>query len=203
MSRELRLVALIALLSVLLIGGLAVAGVATADEVDADEPEENESDVTGVVAQLDDDLRVVDYSYSDSAERMTIEIEHTAESDRRAQVTATELVSQRDGDSGTFGVDTARVSPGETIEMRLSVQRIDGTAGVLIISDQSIEEGTGVFVRDEDETAASTFDGTPTWNDVRSGVGFGITISLFVVLLAAWHVIREGERSDIEEVDIS
>jgi len=187
-------------LGALLAGSLVVLAGAPVSAQDDPNETDNESDVAGVVAQLDDDLRVVEYEYSDERERMTIEIEHVGESDRRAQVTATELVAEREGDSGTFGVDSARIAPDETIELRLSVERVNGVAGVLLISDESIEEGTGVFVRDGEEPT-SIFEGAPTWQDVRVGAGVGILATVLGFLLVSWQVVSKQETG-YQEVEL-
>lgn len=182
---------------VLLSIGVVVDGVA-ADETSANDDDDENETASSVVAQLDDDIRVVDYHYSDATEEMTIELEHTAESDRRAQITATEVVTHREGSAGTFGVDTARMQPEETIELRLDVERVDGIAAVMIVSDESIEEGTGVFVRDEEDTATSVLDGPATWNLIRLAGLSGALGAGMITVGIGWHRIskRRGEIRD-------
>ena len=196
--RAVTTVTLVALLALLLIPAV---GLVSAQDADATPEPEVDNETTTVVTDVDEQLRVTSYSYDDDAGIMTIGLENHGDS--RSVATVTEVISDRAAEgSGTFGVEQLRIQSGESVEVDVAVDRVDGTAAVMIVSQRSLERGTGAFVADQDASATSTFDGAPTWNDVRLGVGFGIVISLLVVLIAAWHVVRDSERSDYEEVTI-
>jgi hypothetical protein len=135
---------------------------------------------------LDNQLRVGTYEYFSEEEMMRIELIHTQPEGEVSRITATEIVNE--GDSGRFGVATARILPGETVEIEIDVRdRAASDPGVMIVSQRSIERGSGVFVFADQ--GSSLFDGPATWDLVRIS-GFGALLGAIATLLGtAWFVI--------------
>lgn len=165
-------------------GALAQETPANATATDSASGAEEESD--RFTDTLDNQLRVGEYEYFSEEEMMRIELIHTQPEGEVSRITATEIVNE--GDSGRFGVATARILPGETVEIEIDVRdRAASDPGVMIVSERSIERGSGVFVFADQ--GSSLFDGPATWDLVRIS-GFGALLGAIATLLAtAWFVI--------------
>lgn len=197
-SRAVLVVLVVAMLVSMMVVPIAAIGQETNESAESDE-EGNET--TSVVADIDDDVRVLNYSYSDSQGVFSVTLENRG--DRSSSVTLTELVdTSRDDNSGSFGVEVVRISPGETVEVSVDVQRDNsGVAGLMLVTQKSLESGSGVFLKDGD--SGGLIEGAATWDDVRTGVGVAIAGSIGVILLVSWFVVRRQQRDDLEEVSIS
>jgi len=175
---------------------LAVAGasgVAVAQEQpDTTTTAEANSSESDVVAEVDGQVRVAAYEYDSDREVMSVTVEHVDEAGSTASLTFTEVIDSRDGSSGSFGVEQLRLRPGETATVHVNAKQVDGTAAVMIVSQESLSEGRGVFVK-EGKIPSSLFDGRPTWGDVRAAAFFGIVMSIFALLIASWYQIASKE----------
>jgi hypothetical protein len=186
--------------SAVAIGGGSVAA-QSSDNATAPTPEERAADVnrTSVVAEVDDQLRVLGYSYDDDDETMTVVLEAREGGSTRSQVTISEVISSRTAQgSGSFGVEQVSLEPGEEIAVSVSAQRVDGTAAVMIVSQRSLRRGQGTFVSDSD--SVSLFTGPATWGYVRLSSIAAAAGAVIVVLLGSWHII--ADRADRAEVRV-
>lgn len=176
----------------------AVAQETTANTTAVEGGSSGGGDGTTVVAQVDSDVRVLDYSYSESSEVMSVEIENTGPT--ATSVTLTEAISADQSGAGTFGIEVVSVDDGETVTVEVSVADEGGTAGVMITTDESIEQGTGTYLQ-VDTGGGSILQGSASWSDVRAGVFFTLVFCLSVVVIAGWHVVASRHET-VQEVDV-
>lgn len=186
--------ALVLAVAVLAPSGVAVAAGAEAPTEATATPTDED---TEVVAQVDSSIRVLDYGFRDKAEVFVVELENTGERD--VDVTLTEAISRKAAGSGRFGVEMVTVDEGETLTVRVDMQTNARNPGVMIVTSESIEQGHGTFLSVKD--GISILRGEATWADVRAGTAFGVFIALFVVLIAAWHVVA-SRQTDVKEVGL-
>lgn len=152
-------------------------------------PEEEES-----IVYVDDEVKVLDYSYDEDREMFAVSLENEGEATR--QVTITEVIQARDEASGSMGVQMISLSPGErTVEV--PVKKTDGSAAVMIVTQQSLERGEGTFLRVGDDLP-SIFSGEATWGYVRIGGLGGAGGTIVLALLLGWH--RVADSTDSVEV---
>lgn len=165
-----------------------------------DPPDAGDVNATPVEAEVDSQIRVLEYRYlpgGDDAGKMLISLENTGDS--VTEVTLTELIDPSDG-SGSFGVDVVTVRPGETVEASVDVELRDGSAGVMIVTPESIAAGTGTHVSHQ-ERETGLISGAATWGDVRAAVIGTALFAAMLVVLGAWEAIYRKHRP-AEEVDL-
>jgi archaellum component FlaF (FlaF/FlaG flagellin family) len=181
------------------LAGLVVFGGIAAGPVSAQEESENATvdEPQRVVAQVDSSVRVTDYGYNESAETFSIRVENT-DDERPSAVTMTEVISDRGQSSGTFGVEQFQLAPGEEIEVEIRAALTSGSAAVMIVTQESLDDGEGSFVRYEADRI-DVLTGEPTVDHIQTaGVGGAAGVVLLLLLLA-WHKIGDDDDS-IEEV---
>lgn len=182
-------------LSGLLVFGGALAGIAPAaaqesESGSSEDPSGSEGNVSTATQQLDQQVRVGEYSYDAEREIFTIELQHTAPEGEIARITATELVSE--SGAGSFGVRQLRLSPGETVEIEVSVKDKSGSnPGVMIVSQRSLQEGSGVYLIEE--SSLGIFTGDATWSLVRVSAVGAIGGLLALLLGMSWLVISSKD----------
>jgi hypothetical protein len=149
-----------------------------------------------VVAQVDSQVRVTDYGYNDDKEVFRVELQHTDDAGSTATVTITEMV-RGDSSSGTFGIERIQLSPGETVTVEVDAERYRGVVGVMIVTETSLENGEGVFLKDEDGYM-QIFEGEATWGYVRLAAAGAVIGVVALALGIGWH--RVADDSDNVEV---
>lgn len=194
----LQVVGVIVLLAVITAGAAPVDAQQSTANTTAVSGPSNGGEGTTVVAQVDGDVRVLDYSYSESREVMSVEIENTGSTS--STVTITEAISADQTGAGTFGIEVVEVDDGETVTVEVSVASTGGSAGVMITTETSVEQGTGTYLQ-VDLGGASLFDGSAGWGEVRAGVFSTLLFCLGVVVLAGWHVVASRHET-VQEVDV-
>lgn len=182
-------------LGLIVFGSLAV-GVDAQTEANATAPSEATSDAPeGVVAQVDENLRINDYYLYEENSTFVVVLENVG--DRQSRVTVTEMI-QADSSAGTFGIQELRVSEGETIAVQVDVTIVRTGAGVMVTTQRSIAEGSGEFVRVD--SSPDFFDRAAAWMDVRAGIAAALG-SIPIVALGVWQAVAR-RRIDIEPIDI-
>ncbi|WP_336331133.1 hypothetical protein [Haloarcula sp. CGMCC 1.2071] len=161
------------------------------------EQEDEEEDIGSVVARVDSRLRVTSYSYNSTAEVMTVSLRNTG--DRRSEVTITEVVSTDTKGSSTFGIQRADIRRGGEVEVEVSASRVEGRAGVMVTTAESVEDGKGSLLVERRDR--SIFNGGADWSDVRSGVLSAIIGSLLVTVLGVWYYVAQ-RHEEVAEVDL-
>lgn len=188
----------LALAVLTLLGAVAVGGaVAQADDRADQRGADGAENTTSVVAQVDDDVRVLSYSYDGETATFAVELENTG--GRSTHVTLTEIVDPDSDGSGGFGVQQPRLRPGETVVVEVDADRRRGTAGVMLTTPASLDRGSGVYLADT--TSISIFEGGATWADVRAAVLATLGAALAIVVLGAWDVVARKSR-DVKEVSV-
>lgn len=184
---------------VLVVAGLALATAGTSvaaaqAEENATATEEEEEERT-VEAEVDSRLRVLDFEYNATAETFVVRFENVGER-RASTVTVTEAIG-RGGGSKTFGIERFKVRPGETVSVSVSARRVEGAAGVMITTEESIDNGEGTYL---EEDRSTNWFGEATWSDVRAGILFTAVPLTGSVVVGAWHYLA---RRDEDVVDAS
>ena len=192
-SRLLSTSILIGLLVIGLVGAVAVAPVA------GQSSSSSAANSSEIVTEVDRQIRVTNYSYSEDEEIMTIELQHVDPGGSTARLTITELI-ESSGGSGTFGVEQLRLRPGETARVDVDVKMRSGTAGVMIVTQRSLQNGNGAFVTTGSDL--QLFNGPATWQDVRVGVLVGVVFTMLGTLLVSWRVVARKDSS-YQEVSLS
>ena len=191
----------------LLVIGLVGAGaglVAAQQSPDAPGPDRGSDSATSeqsseVVTEVDRQVRVTNYSYSEEDEIMAVELEHVDPGGSTARLTLTELIEGSSG-SGTFGVEQLRLRPGETATVEVDVRMRSGTAGVMIVTQRSLQNGNGAFVTTGSDL--QLFEGPASWQDVRVGVLVGVGVTMLGTLLVSWRVVARKDSS-YQEVELT
>jgi len=191
-------VVVVALLAVITAGAAPVAAQQTTANTTAVSGGSGGDGGTTVVAQVDGDVRVLDYSYQEAAEVMSVEIENTGSTS--STVTITEAISADQTGAGTFGIEVVSLDDGETVTVEVSVASTGGSAGVMITTEESVEQGTGTYLQ-VDLGGTSLFDGSAGWGEVRAGVFTTLLFCLAVTVLAGWHVVASRHET-VQEVDV-
>lgn len=166
------------------------------DDESDDEDDSDQGDST-VVAQVDDRLRVTNYSYDDDEEVFSVELSNRGSTS--SSVTITEAIDASDGGgSGSFGIEQMTVYGGETTTAEIDVGPRD--PGVMITTEDSISAGRGTYLSADD--GISLVDGAASWRDVQIGGVAGILSTMLMTIVVAWHVVAR-QSVDYEEADLS
>jgi hypothetical protein len=184
------------LLSILFLS-VVVTGSAVAQESDADTSEidisigastesnnEDNATTTEYVGQIDDSLRIVDYSLQ--GEQMEV----TLESDIPRRITIVDL-GAASGGSGVsdFSFKTQQITRGETV-VQLDVTKVDGSAGVGITAGKN---GVTIVAGDN----VSIFKGEANWRGIQSGFVAGVIIITLSTVVAGYLKIKnESEEPE-------
>ena len=166
-------------------------------ETQTETEEEHDQEDRSVVAQVDSRVRVNSYHYNATKGAMIVTVSNTGE--RYSTLTITEVVNTKDGGSSTFGIEQFQLASGETVTVEVSAERIDGKAGVMVTTEESISEGKGTLLNEQRDL--SLLQGGATWTDVRSGVLAAILASSLFVLLGAWYYLARSHLG-VEEADL-
>lgn len=166
--------------------------------------EDSESDAREVVVQVDSRLDVVGKRYDADNQTMFVTLRNSDErrGGQTSTVTLTELIDRdAHGATARFGIRSVDVEPGETVRVGVFARRVDGRAGVMVVTAESVENGEGRLVQ-EPPSSASILRGPSTWTDVRASGFFALLGSILVVVLAAWHVVA-SRHEEFEAVDLN
>lgn len=179
------------LLTVAIVGLVALSlfvGVGVAQETNTTTMTTASDETSDLVAQVDEDVRVESYSYDEDNE--TFSIVFSSVGDESADVTVTEVISQRDGSSGTFGVEQFSIRPGETVEITIDAELTRGDAAVMIVTQKSLDNGEGTFLQYDSGSAWLT--GAATWDLIRLSALGGILGVVILVIILTWHKIADS-----------
>lgn len=172
----------------------------TANESAESAPSGAQNDSSGeVVREVDSTVRVTGYGYNASSETFRLEFENTG--DRSKRVTITEALTGDSAGEGRFGVEVVTVRPGRTLTVHVALHTGSETPGVMIVTDESVEQGHGTYLTVEDEDDGGLFDGVPTWWDVWAGIGASIGFMAVVSVVGVWRVVAR-ESNDVAEVNV-
>lgn len=202
-GRQAALVAVVTLLVVGSVFALAAAPVAAQEQPNASnasaDDDRPDDEPTNVVRQVDEDVRVLNYSYSDADETFFVTLENTGPS--TTLVTITETVSADQDGAGSFGVRRVRISGDEKVSVSLDAVRNRGSVGVMITTEKSLERGEGTYLQDSNELDIGLFEGASSWMDVRAAVVGTIVAAIVVLVVGAWYIVRQRDL-DIQEVNL-
>ena len=187
--------ALVALLTISIVLGITgIAGIAAGQQTQGANETANanaDGEPEKLVEQVDEDVRVESYTYDEQNE--TFSILFSSSGDRTVDVTVTEVIDQRAGSSGTFGVEQFRIRPDERVEVEISARLTGGSAAVMIVTQKSLDAGRGTFL--QYETSWSLISGAATWWLIRiAGVGGAIGV-VVAVIYGAWNRVADNENS--------
>lgn len=156
---------------------------------------------TTVVRDVDDSIRVTAYRYDEANQTMLVTLQNRG--DVRSTVTLTEAIEAGgDGGSSTFGIERVRVGGGERVQVAVDVRRnSNGEAGVMITTQQSIQQGQGTVLWDVDRSGVSLLDGEPAWGTVWFGIVAGLVLVGLIMILAAWQFVAT-KHDDVDDVDL-
>ena len=185
--------------AVLAIGLVALAGgPVSAQDNTTNESDEVEEEISSGVADIDSSIRLVDYSYNEETESFAIVLENRGDSSVRVQLMEIiDLSSDRDS---RLGMSSIRVSSGEEVEVSVSAELNDREAGVIVITEESLEAGE-VFPITHSEPSPSFFSGGSEWSDVWSGVIASISFGAIGLVVGMWHIVA-AKNEDVTEVPI-
>lgn len=181
------------------VGGVAAAQAGNAPAASTSTPANasagSSSTSSTIVAEVDSQIRVTDYGYNASAGVFSVRFENVGSS--YSEVTVTEAISRGSG-SRSFGIEQVRIQAGETVTVEVSARRVEGAAGVMITTQESIDNGEGTYL--EEQTGGAWF-GSASWPKVQmSALSAGGSI-VVAAIIAAWYVVA-NRFEDVEEVDL-
>lgn len=179
--------------AVLAIGLVALAGA----PVSAEETS-NESAPSGAIADIDSDVRLVDYSYSEEAEEFGIVLEN--DGDDRVEVQIMEIMDLSEERDSPLGMQHLTIRPGEEVSVSVSAQLNNREAGAVIMTEESLSNGE-VFPVTYSEELPSFFAGGSEWSDVWSGVIASIGFGIGGLVVGMWHIVA-AKNEDVTEVPI-
>jgi hypothetical protein len=141
---------------------------------------------------------VESYSYDAENETFAVTLRHTDPDASGSAVTITEVISQRSAGSGTIGIATMDLDPGETERIAISASRTNGAAAVMVVSERSVEDRTGTYLQESRASSGGLIGGSATGADVRTAGFFGVFGALIVAFGAAWqrHVLDNRDVAD-------
>ena len=183
----------------LLAGGVSAVSepmpMETDTEISEPMPMENETDPssrsangTAPIAHLDEDVRIIDWSYE--SEVFTI----VFEADSPTHVTISEATQSVEGVT-SFTTTRERVLPGEN-RIRMEVTPSGGEAQVSITSAGSLRENRGLILSTGQVAQDSPFDRTSSTAGWFGGAG---TVA-FMVIVVTWRTLRrEPDAPEVVE----
>jgi len=157
----------------------------------SDDDQASEENST-VVDQVDEDVRVVGYSYDAEAEQFSVELENTG--DVTSSVTITEVIGKRQAGAGTFGIAVVEVRPGETVTAQVTASRVSGTAAVMVLTQKSILDGRGTYLQESQRTNTNLIPGGSSGSDVRAAYAGGVVVVALGMLLGGWQYLASSNQ---------
>jgi len=179
-------------LSTAILVGIGTVGVSAQEDGDG-----NASDPSTVYAEVDEDIRVLSWSFDEETETFEITLENDGSD--RTRVSIMEIIDLDDGSDGPLGMREVTMRPGEEAVVEVGATLDSRSAGVIVMTEDSIESGqvTPIIYG---SGVGSLFDGPSTWGLVQiSGISGALGTFLFAVGFA-WH--RRAERTDKTEVKL-
>lgn len=186
------------LLAVLLAAPGAVGPTVAQDTTTAENATDGD-ETRDVVAQVDDSVVVTSYRYNASSETFYVTLENRGGS--ATDVTITEIINRDEAGDRRFGVEVVSVDGGETVEAAVSASRVDGAAGVMVLTSEAVETGSGVYLQESSQTDNRLIKGDPDGSHVRSAAastGLGTAVLMF---LGAWQYVATRNR-DVQEPNL-
>lgn len=162
----------------------------------AAENETADDEARDVVEQVDSNVVVTGYSYNATTETFYVTLENRGDSD--VDVTLTEIIDREAEGARRFGITVVEVEDGETVRASVDAQRVDGAAGVMVLTPEAIETGSGVYLQERQTTDNRLIKGDPKGSHVRSSVIFTGWGTLFWILLGAWQYVATANSEEVE-----
>lgn len=187
------------LLAILLVfgvaGGLLFAGIVATGSAAAQSDPANSS---SVYADVDEDIRITSWEYSEETESFEITLDNDGTS--RTRVSLMEIIDL-DGDrEGPLGMREVSLRPGEETSVEIGAQLDSGSAGIIVMTQQSLDNGQVQPVIYDEGTSLSILSGASTWGYVQIGAISGGIGTLLIGVLVAWD--RRASRNDSSEVKL-
>ncbi|WP_346085989.1 MULTISPECIES: hypothetical protein [Streptomyces] len=181
-------------MTLIVTGVTAFAGVAVADDGDAgvvdlggddeDDVQEERDDVDGALAELEEDVRIQEIEYNESAERLSIVVHNRGDSSET--IHAIEVL---DPETGGWQWTEIRLRPDETTEIVLEgIPNRNGEPAALVATDSSLDAENVVWVRTGDLPEPET---STTWQTLLLGIGV-TTLGTVAVAWSRYHRIGDG-----------
>jgi len=161
----------------------------------------NATDTSGIIANVDGRVYVVEKRYNATTETFWVRIRNTGPTE--ATVTVTEAIdpSESKQSSRSFGIIRLTVDSEERTWLRVDARRVGRYAGVTVTTTRGIAKGEGAFIREDRGDDGGLLDGEATGGQVRSA-GLGtLAFSVVMVVLGAWHWLAKSSN-DVEDVDL-
>jgi hypothetical protein len=149
-----------------------------------------------VVEQVDSNVVVTDYSYNATTKTFYVTLENRGDSD--VDVTLTEIIDRDAEGARRFGITVVEVEDGETVRASVDAQRVDGAAGVMVLTPEAIETGSGVYLQESQQTDHRLIKGDPQGSHVRSGIAFTGGGTIILVILGAWQYVATANSEEVE-----
>lgn len=153
-----------------------------------------------VIERVDEVLVISGYSYNAEDETFSVTLRHTDPDASGSSITVTEVISQRSAGSGSFGIATLDLDPGEEETIAISASRTNGAAAVMVVSERSVEDRTGTYLQESQRSSGGLISGDASGADVRTAGFFGVFGALIVAFGAAWqrHVLDNRDVADAQ-----
>ena len=176
------------------VGIALLAGGVAAQETGA-----NSSDLSGAIADIDSEVRLVDYRYYPEVEEFSITLENTGSERSRVQIM--EIMDLSEERDAPLGMRSVSLRSGETVEISVSAQLSPANeAGAVVMTEESLERGE-VFPVTYSDGLPSVFDGDSEWSDVWAGSLAALAFGVVGLLLGMWEVVAK-KNEDVTEVPI-
>lgn len=187
-------IVLVFALSTAILVGIGTVGVsAQSDDIE----DANASDPNSVYAEVDSNIRIMSWEFDEETE--TFEITLSNDGRDRSRVSIMEIIDLDDGSDGPLGMREISMRPGEEAVVEVSATLDSNTAGIIVMTDESIDNGQ-VQPIIYDSGFGSLFSGASTWGLVRLSALSGALGTFGFAGLFAWH--RRAERTDNVETKL-
>lgn len=177
-------------------GSAVIGATAAAQETGTETTTANGSAENSVVAQVDSTVVVTSYRYNASSETFFVTLRNDGDDDK--SVTITEIINRDSKGSRKFGISVVEVEPDETVTAEVSASRVDGAAGVMVLTTEAIETGAGVYLQESKQTDHRLIRGEASGAHVRAGIAFSGVGTIVLVLLGAWQYVATANSEEVE-----
>lgn len=163
----------------------------------------SEGGETQVIAEVDQNLIVTDTGYNASSGMFSVTLKNVAEQ-ADSDVTVTEVISRKQASNGEqFGIKQFSVTDGETVTVKVQADRMNGVAAVMVTTQESLEDGTGAYLKEGDyqEADSRLIKGEPTGGQVRATATFVFGGTALMMFTGAWGYVAKRDE-DVSDVDV-
>jgi archaellum component FlaG (FlaF/FlaG flagellin family) len=200
-SRSLLVAALLVALAVAAVGAATSTAAAQSANNSTTTSTASPSTDSSVIANVDGRVHIVGKRFNATSQTFWVRIKNTGEIG--ATVTITEAIdpSESEQSARSFGITRLTVDAGERTWVATDARRVGRYAAVTVVTERSISQGRGSFIREDRDDDGGLLDGQATGGQVRAA-GLGtLAVSLVMVILGAWHWLAKSS-DDVEDVDL-